>query len=146
MVDVQHGGVGHDDRALDDILELPEVSRPRMRGEPVDHALGEATDALAVTRAREPQKMGHEHLDVSGALAQGRQLHASGREPPVEIIEDTTVVDEAPRRARTGGDHAKVRARRRDLQKARLQGRRQRPDVVEEQRGRAAPASGETRI
>src|SRR5207245_3541429 len=139
-------GVRNDQRSLNRVLELPDVTGPRVRHQqlpgvaaqprlPLAHPLAQAADEL----------LGEEH-HVLAALAERRQVNGKDAEPVVEILAELAArhgVGEVP----VGGDdEPKVGLERRgaadalelvlleDTEKFGLDGGRELADLVEKQR------------
>ena len=71
-------GVGHDHRALDDVLQLADVARIAVAHEPLDHGLAQRLDGLAQLVGEEPAKMLAEHFRGFFADKLGKSIEPLG--------------------------------------------------------------------
>ncbi len=102
--------VGEDDQALHEVLELPHVAGPRLRGEERD---GVVVDADVRPRGG-LRELGHEvarePCGVLGALAERRDVQRDDRETVEEILAELAGRDHGLEIAVRGGDDAHVDA------------------------------------
>ena len=72
-----------DGKALADVLELPDVARPVIGEEPLDHVFGNRqVPSLGVAR----DKVKGKQRDVLRPLSQGRNMNLDNVEPEVEVL------------------------------------------------------------
>jgi hypothetical protein len=141
-----HAGRTHQDRALDDAIQLPHVARPAIA---FHHRLSLGAELLGrngVFRTRARQRVLGQQLDIVCALAQRRQGERDPGQPLIEVLaeapgldgvreilvrraDDPDVDGFAPGRAQPA--NAVVLE---DSQQLGLEGQRQQAHLVEEQR------------
>ena len=90
---IQREGLGFadDHGALDHVLELAHVSRPRVRLEQLERLRVDAADRLADLAGAAPHEVLREEPDVSGALAQRRHLEREDGESIVEVAAEAAL-------------------------------------------------------
>src|SRR6266481_3168113 len=77
--------VGQNHTSLDEILQLPDVSRPGMVNECLHHFARYPFDLLVQTLRVNPHKMHHEQRNVSAPIAQRRERYGKNVQPVVQI-------------------------------------------------------------
>ena len=134
------------DRALDAVLQLADVSGPRIRAEIVERRRGQQQRLLVHIAAELLDEMARQHRDVGAALAQRRDGDREHRQPEVQVLAelargDTRLELSIRRRHDAGVDVQRAGAadplellRFERAQDLGLQPERQIADLVEEQR------------
>ncbi len=140
------GAVAHHDGALDGVLELAHVARPRVVAEHVEGAARDAPRALAVLGGVLLDEVLRERRDVAAPVAQRRERDREDVEPVVQVFAEAAARDRGDHVLVRRGDEAHVRlqrlgaaeslelARLQDAQQLDLRRQRQLADLVEEER------------
>src|SRR5712664_290237 len=139
-------GVPNDQRALDRVLELPDVTGPRVRHQQLPGVATQSRLPLAHPLAQAADKLLGEEHHVLAALAQRRQVNRKDAEPVVEILAELTERHGVCEVLVGGDDEPKVSLERRgaadalelvlleNAEKFGLDVRREFADLVEKQR------------
>src|SRR5262249_47601904 len=107
-VDVQRGARGEDDRALDDVLQLPDVAGPGVLHQGV-HGLGRnGLDLPAHSPGDLVREMADEPGDVVAALAQGGQAEGEHVEAVIEVAAELAIGDHRRQVAVSGRHQADI--------------------------------------
>src|SRR5262249_52955551 len=88
------GSIGHDDRALDVILELAHVARPGIVLDRVERILLETEQGASLLAAERMHERVREQRRVSGPLAEGRDSDHDFTQTIVEILPEPAVRDQ----------------------------------------------------
>jgi len=100
-----------DDRPLNHILELANVSRPVMVLQHAHHRLRNRGHWLSQLRGKTLDEVRDQHRNVFGSFAQGRQRNRKHVQAIVEVSTEAVVADIVHQVAVCGGDDAHVDAR-----------------------------------
>src|SRR5215510_920939 len=133
-------------RPLDDVLQLPEIPRPRIALQQIERFGSEAVHLLVDLRFGLPEEVVREHRNVLGALAERRQGDGEGVEAIEEVLAElaggqglleVTIGRRDDPYANLAGDHVSDRlalARLEHAQEPALHLRRHIADLIEEDR------------
>src|ERR1051325_8685384 len=99
---------GVNQRAFDDILELPDIARPLPPPQLFHYAVGHAANSVVCQVLMFGDDVPHQLWDVFAAFAQRRQPDWKHAEPIVEILAEHSFANHAPKIAMRGGDDAYV--------------------------------------
>ena len=146
LAEADRRALRHQHAALDRVIELADVARPRMLEQRLQRRRFEAADVLAVALRVLPQEVRRERGNVLAPLAQRRQLDLDRVQPEQQVLPEAAGRDllAEVRVGRRDDAHVDLaRARRADAlevaglehaQQLRLQVQRHVRDLVEEQR------------
>src|SRR5256885_349661 len=109
---VDQAGPRQHHAALDHVLELTDVARPRVTLQPPERLVGEAFESPVVLGRIEAQEVLGEHADVLAALAQRRHGDRDDVEPIEEVLAEAPVPHHLGQVLIGGGDDANVHAHR----------------------------------
>src|SRR5215470_9556822 len=135
-----------DDCALDGVLQLADVSGPRMAHEPFHDLQWNRLDAAAETPGMLRDEVAYEQRDVLGPLAERGKVDRKDVQPVVEVRAELPILDQLLERTVRRGDdpdvapdrlcasHPLERVLLEDAKELRLELQRQIADLVEEQR------------
>jgi len=105
---VDHGLGGEGDGPLDDVLELADVPRPRVRDQGVEGGLSEALGRAAVAGPVLCEEVAGQQGDILGTLPQRRHLDGDDVEAVVEVLAERAGVHAGLWVAVGGGEDADV--------------------------------------
>src|SRR5687767_3483779 len=100
-----------DDAALDDVPQLADVPRPRVRLQPIQRARGNALDGDVMLAAELPDEVLGEQRDVIRTFAQRRSDYLKDVEAVEEILAQPPLTDRVADAAVRRGEHTNVEAR-----------------------------------
>src|SRR5439155_22628172 len=95
-------------RALDDVLELPDVARPWLALQRLHHFVWNARDRSMHRTLTAVNRRPHEHGDVFAPLAQRRQPDRKDVQPVAQVLAEFAGGDRAPEIAMRRGDDPHV--------------------------------------
>src|ERR1700722_18498893 len=93
---LEYGTFGKNHRALDHILQLADVSRPRIADQCIHRLRGDGIDLLAHIEGEMLRKVADEEWDVFCALAQWGNMNGKNVEPIEEIGTEFLLFDHGP--------------------------------------------------
>src|SRR5262245_42070734 len=143
LIDGQHGRVRHNHGALDHVLQLANISWPRVGTEQLQRVVLDAADLLAGALRKTMNKIFDEERNVRRAISQGRYIDRKYVEPIEEVRAEAAVVHRCLEIAVGRGNDANVDLLRtvsanafalpllQDAQKRHLRVRRQFADFIE---------------
>src|SRR5262245_5009435 len=106
MLDLDLSARGQHHRALDAVLELPEIARPRIALHDVERLGGEAVHLLVHLRLRLAQEMVGQNRNVLGTLPQRWQRDGERVEPVEQVLPELAGDERSLEVAVRSGDHS----------------------------------------
>ena len=108
VADVNDDSVHHHAGVADHILQLADVSRPRVHGQPGLRPAGHAADRLVVFRGEFLQEISFQQRQVLSPFSQPWQLDLDHSQAIVQVFAECALVHHAPQISIGGGDDAHV--------------------------------------
>jgi hypothetical protein len=106
------GAPARDDRALQDVLQFPNVAGPRVSLELPEHLPRNVHDALAVARGQPLHEVPRQDRDIAPTMAERRNGDREDVQPEIPITAETTGPDFFVNVAVGGRNHARLDAHR----------------------------------